>query len=66
MKTRALRPAVRLGLSHWLGVRVGKSAALEEFKRFVRWLRLPHLPPGKKNVRSFNDLTGRKFGFLRI
>ena len=29
-------------------------------------LRLPHLPPGKKNVRSFNDLTGRKFGFLRI
>ena len=38
----------------------------EEFKRFVRWLRLPHLAPGKKNVRSFNDLTGRKFGFLRI
>ena len=39
---------------------------LEEFKRFVRWVRLPHLPPGKKNVRSFNDLTGRKFGFLRV
>ena len=67
MKTRALRPPIQLGLSHWLGVR-GRRKRVRALKNssgsFAASIAAPS--PREKNVRSFNDLTGRKFGFLRV